>query len=556
MIKLTIILYFTLFSSFQTTVEIDSTAIPTDNPVKNYDIKWTEGFHWKNALSINEIEGSSMLERFNSAQNILSQKGGGVIYFPQGTYHFSEHILLKKGIVIRGMDPINSEKFNPIVKDEYPKAFIDAREPRYSLGTYFIFPKYQPTFENSGTDVKTSFKGIRLENPKDAAYCGVVNINIKNGHIAFGDKGSLQKNYKTGNMKGNMLVYGCILTNTAVPLSSVPSSSQNSWQRFTDVEYGAITVYACKNILIANNRIPEYDQDNFIMKDYKLYPNEKDWKEKKNLTSHDVLFDYQNRTGIRVNFMPVLHQLSIWKIHAALEKAVQDGTYEEYVTPGTLAKGITIRNNYVYTTGQGAIKTTGDGAYIAYNIVRCRPSVVLPTANGLYMDAHVNAVRGIEVRGWNWTIDSNDYDVHANYTPEGIKYNDGEGLMHESWENVGIRNSKIINNVGNRYICFWRVPVRGLEIRGNRTRIKPNWHSVFVNSQARFSPTNLVDLPCENVLIENNITEGGGIKVLGEKGNGNIIRNNIHTLLNEGIIEQTAGCKLEGNKNYTVVTNN
>ena len=60
--------------------------------------------------------------------------------------------------------------------------------------------------------------------------------------------------------------------------------------------------------------------------------------------------------------------------------------------------------------------------------------------------------------------------------------------MHESWENVGIRDSRIINNVGNRYICFWRVPVRGLEIRGNRTRIKPNWHSVFVNSQARLVP--------------------------------------------------------------------
>ena len=161
------------------------------------------------------------------------------------------------------------------------------------------------------------------------------------------------------------------------------------------------------------------------MKDYKLYPNELSLKQKEGLTKHDVWFDYQNRTGIRVNFMPVLHQLSIWTIHEELEKAVQDGTYEKYVTPGTLAKGIVIRNNYIFTTGHGGIKTTGDGAYIAYNIVRCKPSVTLPTANGLYMDAHVNDVVGLKY------VDGDGQSKATTtmcmpITPEGIKYNDGE----------------------------------------------------------------------------------------------------------------------------------
>ena len=47
-------------------------------------------------------------------------------------------------------------------------------------------------------------------------------------------------------------------------------------------------------------------------------------------------------------------------------------------------------------------------------------------------------------------------------------------------------------------------------------------------------------------MIENNITEGGGIKVLGEKGSGNVIRNNVHTTLNEGKIEQT--CQLQSGR--------
>jgi hypothetical protein len=352
-----------------------------------------------------------------------------------------------------------------------------------------------------------------------------------------------------------MLVFGNILHSTAVPMRNVPADFQQGWQRFPDRQYGAITVFAPQNILVANNRIPEDDSSNFQMPGFVLFPTQKDWENRTNLTRHDVLFDYENRTGIRVNFLPMLHQLKIWSIYEELEEAVKDGTYEQYVTPGTLAKGIVIRNNYVFSTGGGGIKTTGDGAWVAFNIVRTKPSVVLPTATGLYMDAHVNDVRGIEVRGWHWTVEGNDLEVHSNYTPEGIKFNDGEGIMHESWENVGVRDSKVINNVVNRYICLWRVPARGLHISGNRLRIKQNWHAVFINSQSRFSSTDLRDLPVENLVIENNITEGGGIKTLGEDGPGNIIRNNRHTLINEGKIEDFTNSHVEGNENYLYISN-
>lgn len=527
--------------------------IPADNPAANYGAEWTNAFNWDRVMSIEEAPGETLEERLAHAQEVLSSQGGGVVYFPEGTYVFSDHIYLKKGIVIRGTFPLNSEKHNPIVPHEFPKAFIDAREPRYTLGTHFIFPRYIPSFVGKGTPTETAFKGIRLENPDEAGFCGVVNIHIHYGHIALGNRDALQRNYAAGQMPGHMLVFGNILENTAVASSEIPAAFQHAWQRFPDREYGAISVYAAQNILVANNRIPENDEASFLMKGYRLYPTQADLNAGTNMTEHDVWFDYMNRTGIRVNYMPMMHQLDIWTKYEELEAAVQNGTHEEMVTPGTLAKGIVIRNNYIYTTGGGGIKTTGDGAWVAFNIIKCRPSVVLPTATGFHKDTHVNDVRAVEVRGWRWTIEGNDFDVHSNYTPDGIKYNDGEGLMHESWQNVDVRDSRIINNVGNRYICLWRVPIYGLEISGNRMRIKPNWHAVFINSQSRFSPTNLVDLPCERVVIENNITEGGGIKTLGENGPGNIIRNNRHTLLNEGKIENFTNSSMEGNMNYIYV---
>ncbi len=533
---------------------MNSNDLPQDDPVANYDIAWTGEFAWERVLSVEDAPGETLEERLENAQQQLSQQGGGVVFFPRGTYYFTDHILLKKGVVIRGSDPLNSEKHNPVVPHEFPKAFIDAREPRYLLGTKFIFPEYQPSFTGNGTDVNSAFKGIRLEDPYEAEFTGVVNIDILNGHIALGTGEALQTNYKAGKMNGHVLVFGNILKNAAVVADHVPDAFQQPWQRWTHREYGAITVFACRNILVANNRIPEYDRANFMMRNYTLYPTEKDFREDTNITRYDVLFDYQNRTGIRVNFLQMMHQLDIWTKHEALQQAVENGTHEEFVTPGTLAKGIVIRNNYVFTTGRGGIKTTGDGAYVGFNIVRSKPNVILPTATGTYMDAHVNDMRAIEVRGWRWTIEGNDFDIHSNYTPEGIKFNDGEGIMHESWKNVGVRDSKIINNVGNRYICLWRIPVRGLEISGNRMRIKPNWYAAFVNSQARFSAENLVDLPVENLVIENNITEGGGIKTLGGDGKGNVIRGNRHTFINQGKIEDFTGSKVEGNINYMIIS--
>jgi hypothetical protein len=200
--------------------------LPTHNPVSNYDIPWTGNFQWQRVISIDDAEGQTVDEKLDWAQRQLMAEGGGVVFFPEGKYHFTEHVLLKSGIVIRGTEPLNSEKHNPVVPHEFPAAFIDAREPRYTLGTEFVFPRYQPVLEGNGSSNETAFKGIRLEDPGNASYCGVVNIHIHNGHVALGTADALQENYAAGKMTGQMLVFGNILHSTAVPMRNVPADFQ------------------------------------------------------------------------------------------------------------------------------------------------------------------------------------------------------------------------------------------------------------------------------------------------------------------------------------------
>ncbi len=543
--KILIFLFLFLLTEFQATGSLMANyPYPTDNPVAKYDLSWTDTLPWKNVLVMDPRSGNPD-SLFNNLQNEMMNQGGGVIYFPPGEYYFKDHLFIESNIILRGAIPSRTDKFNPAVPQEELMPIIDARDRRYQLTTRFFFPEYK------GIDPLKAFRGIRSKNPGISKNIAILDIEIHNGHIYIGTRESLSDDVSQNNVAGNILVYGNILKNSAVAGSEIPVPGQNEDQIWMDRELGAITVFAGENILIANNRIPKSGESNFLMRNYKLYPSRKEWDENGEMTSRDIWFDFDNRTGIRVNYMPMIEGLRIWKDYPAFEKAWKNGGIEKLVTPGSMATGIVIRDNYIFSTGKGGIKSTGWGTKISFNVIRCFPELPLPTHTGIYMDAFVNDMRAIEVRGWEWTIEGNDYEVYSNYTPEGIKFNDGEGIMHESWENIDIRNSVIRNNVGNQYLCFWRIPVNGLLIEGNRVRTKLKWHAIYVNGQTRFSPDDLVDLPVHNVIIRNNITEGGGIKLLGQ-GKGNIIENNQHALRNESRIIDETGAKVKNNRGYII----
>jgi len=482
-----------------------SGQLPKNNPVVKYSLKWTDEIKWSNVVNITDFQGNTFEERFQKAQAVVADKGGGIVYFPSGIYEFRQSLRLKDGVVIRGAEPLS---------------VTDAQDPDYSPPTHFEFPKYVPSFEGEGTLISTAFKGIYLEDPVSASNCGIVNIAINRGHIDF-QEGS---DYKSGR---NRLVYGCVLRNAAVADPKIPDakSGQHSWQRFTDRHHAAIAVRASENILVANNRISESGDDNFVMKSYLL-----------NGQPFDVVFDCDNRPGLYINN---------YNIGEEGGKG-PDGTPQTH--PWGFRKGIIIRDNYIFCTGRCAISFTGDGTICANNVIRFKNDIWRPTTTGtnITKGSTTNDNRAVQMRGWRWTVEGNDYLVFKNWAADKkYKINDGEGLMHEDHANSTVLDSKLVNNKGNSYISIYKTAgINGLLVKGNDIRTDGGIAAIYVVANRNSGP-----YECKNVTIINNTTSGSGIHIAGSPAENNIIEDNRHIGLGGKIInEADAAC--ENNTGY------
>jgi len=118
-----------------------SAAPPTDNPVATFypgDAgypAWTDTIRWDQVMDMSVYgEGGSAFEKFEHARDALAARGGGVLYYPAGTYDFSDApmdgpdgrgLMLRPGVVIRGEAP----KGRPLA----------ARDARLDLPTRFVF---------------------------------------------------------------------------------------------------------------------------------------------------------------------------------------------------------------------------------------------------------------------------------------------------------------------------------------------------------------------------------------------------------------------------------
>jgi hypothetical protein len=503
--------------------------IPTNNPAARYGIAWTAEPAWARVVVVTNYAGASWDERFAAAQADLVAKGGGVVYFPPGVYAFTNTVRLESHVVVRGGPPG--------AKGVRYETVVSARDGEYAPSTRFQFPAYAPKCEGAGTPVASAFKGIELREPDKTTHCGVVNLDLDRGHIKFGcDVYEIDQTFAPG-FKAygrNHIVYGCRLTNTAVQDPRLPKEWQEPWQRWTHRHQAAIDIRAAANVLVANNRIPESEPADFPMPGFKIRQG--------NATSgpivarDDVVFRYDNRPGIYVNYGTV------------------QGTPETH--PHGFAPGIDIRENYVYCYGCLAIGFSGDGTFCGLNVVRYKPGRYLPIFNGETDSHFTNNNRAIEARGWRWTIAHNDYEVYSNtqYTGEfGGHYGDCEGLMHEAHCNTSIKGSKLLYNVGNRYLCVWRVPMDGLEIRGNIIRLATTDAGAkpAICIQGQVHKANTLH-PIKDVHIVDNVTEGG-IRLHGEDAGGNLIRGNRNVSPGPGSIELTIkGAVVEGNENYQV----
>lgn len=488
-------------------------AVPVDDPTEDYGLDWTSELPWNEVISVNDAEGETLEERLAAAQEAVTKRGGGVVYFPAGVYQFRDYVRIRSGVILRGANCFGG-------------AAAGSAEGRCS--TTFEFPQYVPSFEGEGTSIETAFKGIVLANPATASDCGIVDLEIDHAHVDFGEA----EDHRCG---GKRIVFRCTLRNAAVADVRIPRKEfgQHGWQRFTGRHHAAISVKG-ENVLVARNRLPKSGDDDFVMNGYVL-------RGRNGLMSEldGVVFDYDNRPGIYVN-------------NASLGGAggsLPDGTPETH--PWGFRKGVVIRDNQIYCTGRCAIAFTGDGTVCAENVIRFAKDVWRPTATGdtITSGSSTNDNRAVQMRGWRWIVSGNEYEVHRNWAADR-KYliNDGEGLMHEDHANSIVRESKLINNRGNSYISIYKTGgIDGLVIEGNEIRTSGGIAAIYVVANRNNS-----NHECRNVRIAGNVTAGSGIEIAGSPAEANVVENNRH-IGDGGKLVDRADAQLRDNEGYEIV---
>ena len=457
--------------------------LPTNNPIEEFYpglYTWTNDINWLNVKSAT-AEGAKVIGN-DSTDNLaivqkaiddLSASGGGVLYFEPGTYYFSDDLILKDGVVLRGKTPVNK----------------NAKDAGFTLESTLLFPKYNfDSLANGGNgiDNATAFKKISTDS-KDyyaASNNGLVYLDINRALIELGTGFEHQSKFggkmpfldtnatKHGRTQGtahssaytvtrgqyaergrNKICFGVRSNNAASADPSVPKSNQNQWQRWPYRFDANIHVTSYENALVANNKINDNPTDNFAQKDYIMQDRlaNTGWRPIIG-TGDDGDFDYTGHSAIHVNVqMPAQ---AYWMSDSS-------------ISPWWYRPGVTVRDNWIYRTRRNGIQAAGNGLLIKDNIIKDKkdkwqslnPGGIRSSAGFDY-----NGNRGIWIRGGNNII------VEGNYTEGyrqntlvasrgdlafGQKSNDGEGILIDNQgsvvEGMIVRDNEIICNWAGIY---------------------------------------------------------------------------------------------------------
>jgi hypothetical protein len=195
-----------------------------------------------------------------------------------------------------------------------------------------------------------------------------------------------------------------------------------------------------------------------------------------------------------------------------------------------------------------AIGFCGDGVECRNNVIRFADDVWRPTTTGqaITTGSATNDNRAIEMRGWRWIVDGNDYIVHRNLAADRkYKINDGEGLMHEDHVNSTILDSVLTNNRGNAYLSLYKTGgIDGLLVEGNQITVSQG-AAIYVNADR-----NSGRHPLRRVRIVNNTVAGGGILLSGHPSQQCVVRGNKNRGGSPVAIELNADAELADNQGF------
>jgi hypothetical protein len=526
---------------------------PTNNPIAaaygDSAYAWANQIRWDSVFDVTSYGAvadgvTDNVAAFNAARDAANAAGGGVVYFPAGTYYFADNINLKDGVVIRG---------------ETPTGVTSGKTAGYAPASKLVFPQYIPTFTGSGTANSTAFKQIRTVSPYTDSNIGLVNVDVNRAEINLGAIGDTYGGSGDINARNkNIVVYGVRSNNVAVADTSIPSTKQNAWQRL-DYRFAAnIIVQPYQNALVANNRLNDaptdtYNQVNYKLEDGTVLPG--------TYAGGFCLFNYTDHYGILAGRQGNPG-------HAA-------GTL---ITDVLMERpGIDVRDNYVFTSMRVKIQGSGFGLNLQDNI--CDDSNTVPFFAGTTMKrgwvdatgkkklsgSNTQENRGIDISGLDINVSGNDVTVYRHQVGWSQAYwtVDGEGILQQESSGGYVNGLTISGNYVRAYIgaAYKSREIRNLLVENNTAVSNVGTTgSIYVQSDTN-GP---VLYPMYNVVIRNNVVDSGiravagqysdaatydGNVVTGNSGSGTITYNtqSVNVYGNTGLTLGTPGTAVQVN---------
>lgn len=264
-------------------------SVPTTNPLAAPvpDTQaWTNGLAWARVTLADKVKG--LLGPDNQVDSLvlhqtlrqLSAAGGGVLYFPAGTYLFDHSVTLFDGVVLRG---------------ELAPGVNEAGDGQFAPVTKFEFPRYRPTLSRTRADTllftdvpnHTAFKTISI-GAGHGKNIGLVQLDLNRAVIDFRSG--------TGGCR-NILLLSLRQNNAVLPDPGIPTDPQrtggHAWQRWPWGEVASLNVDAAANCLVSNCRLNDRPDDNYRQFGYMT-------DDGQTFDGARAVFDYTNHPGIRV----------------------------------------------------------------------------------------------------------------------------------------------------------------------------------------------------------------------------------------------------------------
>eukprot|EP00039_Didymoeca_costata_P033643 m.43363 g.43363 ORF g.43363 m.43363 type:complete len:490 (+) comp9972_c0_seq1:40-1509(+) len=426
-------------------------SVPTDNPVAtrygNGTYAWADNMvNWTNVVNVEDYQ-----QNFEKAQTAVLQMGGsGVVYFPAGTYKFSNNITIASNVVIRGVPTTDDAKNGKNEGNLAPKTVFQCPDKAH-LGIFNVDPKGK----NMGV-VNIDLDGCAVmfwptlgPNPvsfKSYWYGATKVIGLGTNKLVLGNR---VRNVNLGNPSPSIEMFG---SNT-----STTSSAVWPWSFST-----AIAVYSDNNTLVANNLLAKATSTGTM----------------KAFDGKTVPYPYDNRYGIDVN--KVLLGGAFGKyVPGASPGVCEDATQFEW----SFRRNLVIRDNYVYGNGRVGIsysgggdgKTKGSGTQVINNHIEHNPNGVF---YGFAPDkpphgSDTNENRGFDQDGIENNVTGNTGHIYRQLV-YGTKFEtvDGEGILvqcsngNNQYRNIW--NGNDLTGGGSGYIAYYGVnKVEDCDIIGN-----------------------------------------------------------------------------------------